>query len=173
MNYNYDGVLNPVFGTHLPVLAALDPQPQRVLEFGTGYFSTKAFLMMDSVVELTSIEDDPEWRERMRWEFGPRGSVWEEYTETDFLRWTLLSAEDEVPPFENFDLIFVDDGRDPQGSERLATTEYVLSQPHPKAVFHDVDFQPFLDAIHRLTGGTGYEVYRDLTPHTAVVEANA
>lgn len=144
-----------VFASHLPVLAALEPQPRRVLEFGTGYFSTKAFLMMDSVVELTSVEIYDDWREEMRAHLGPD------------LRWDLLGADDEVPPLLDFDLVFIDDGRNE--AERLATIDWVLSEPHPKTVIHDAEYQPFLDAIDRLA--SHYTVYRDHTPHTAIVEA--
>lgn len=147
--------INPVFGTHVPVLRGLEPPPERVLEFGTGYFSTATFLEMPSVRRLTSIEIYPDWREKMVEEFG------------EDRRWTLLTEDDEIPEFSFFDLIFVDDGTNE--AERIATIELVLSRRHPRVVIHDAEFIPFLEAIHR--HATDYTVHKDLSPYTAVVEA--
>lgn len=153
--------LNPVFGTHVPVLKALDPPPTRVLEYGSGYFSTATFLAMPSVVQLVSVELYPDWADQMAEEFG--GEHYE--------RWTLLDANDEVPPLLDFDLVFVDDGR--TEDERIGTIAHVLGQPHPRVVIHDAEFHRFLAAIQQHAGGCGWVVHAEQMPHTAVVEASA
>lgn len=142
-----------VYETHVPVLEALDPPPTRVLEFGAGKYSTKAFLAMDSVSRLVSVETDPSWRKEVRNRYRDK-------------RWELLDGS-EVPDLEKFDLVFIDDGANAQ--ERIPTIVYVLSRKHPRVVIHDAEYGPYRDTIAMFTDD--YVVHADYQPYTAVIEA--
>ena len=143
------------YSSHLPVLEALDPKPKRVLEFGAGEHSTAAFLAMDSVTRLVSVETDMDWRERVSERFS-------EHFEDG--RWRLLDEEDPIPDPTDFDLVFIDDGDEP--AQRLATIVYVLGRKHPKVVIHDADYRPYLETI------SAFGDYEVVGGHTAIVEAS-
>lgn len=59
------------YGTHVPVLMAAIAliKPKRILELGSGFYSTPLFLdkrYCPSVTQLTSIETDASWFEHVR-----------------------------------------------------------------------------------------------------------
>ena len=59
------------YATHLPVLAALSAvvRPKVIVEFGSGTYSTLAFLdraIFPTVESLVSLEDDSAWYEKMK-----------------------------------------------------------------------------------------------------------
>lgn len=138
------------YATHLPVIYELSPK--RVLEFGAGLYSTKAFLSMTNLTKLVSVEVDPEWRERLRGEIQDA-------------RWTLLDGH-RLPPLLDYDLILIDDGTSAQ--ERSETIRYVLRQKHPQVVVHDAEV--YLPLILEFSGDV--VVHDALSPHTAVVGAS-
>lgn len=141
------------YATHLPVLEGLSPKPRRVLEFGGGYHSTEAFLDMDSVTKLVTVETDPEWRRRLTKRFERED------------RWKLIDGS-KLPALDDFDLVFIDDGADQ--AHRIQTIGYVLSQRHPRVVIHDADHGPYQESIDALADD--YRIVTDDTPWTAVVE---
>lgn len=142
------------YASHLPVLAALEPAPKRVLEFGGGLHSTKAFLEMDSVTKLVTVETDPHWREVLEKEYSDK-------------RWQLLDGS-KVPALGNFDLVFIDDGIGPQ--QRMTTIARVLGQRHPKVVIHDAEFAPYQETIAAFA--PDFELHAALNPATAIVPAS-
>lgn len=141
------------YASHLAVLKALKPKPKKVLEFGGGLHSTKAFLAMKSVTQLVTIETDEAWLKKLEKKFSDK-------------RWTLLGPTGTVPKLTDFDLVFVDDGQEAQ--QRIQTIAFVLSQKHPRVVIHDVEHVPYLNTIRAFTDD--FEVIDVETPWTAVVE---
>lgn len=140
------------YASHLAVLAALDPPPKKVLEFGGGDYSTKAFLEMEGVNRVVTIETDPTWRKKLE--------------KIKDARLEVLDGS-KVPALSNFDLVFIDDGSWPQ--QRMETIVRVLSQPHPRVVIHDADYTPYVQTIADITDD--FVVHADAVPHTAVVAA--
>lgn len=122
--------------------------PRRVLETGSGHYSTNLFLSYD-IEALVSVENNPDWvidtedpRHELRVVEGPVGS--------------------HLPPLDGFDLVFVDD--DPVHA-REWTISQVLDSAPGLVVIHDTDYFPF----HRFIADRPN--YTDLTrrPNTTVV----
>lgn len=139
------------YATHLPVLEGLKPKPKKVLEFGYGNHSTKAFLAMKSVTKLVTVEADATWRANAE--------------KIKDKRLEVVEAFD--GDLTDFDLVFIDNGQNPH--ERMDTMVRVLGQPHPKVVIHDIDYQPYLDTLKAYT--SKYGLHTALVPNTAIVEA--
>lgn len=142
------------YASHLAVIAGLKPKPKKVLEFGSGLHSTKAFLGMRSVTRLVSVERDPAWRSKVEKKLKDK-------------RLELLGDGDEVPSLEEFDLVFIDDGADGHPEQRIQTIAFVLAQKHPRVVVHDANYRPYLDSIHAFS--TDVKLHADDHPWTAVV----
>lgn len=136
------------YASHLPVLQALPSafSIERVLELGAGLHSTPAFLALPGLKHLTSVENDPQWAARVR---------------SDDERHDVLVVEgsiaDNLPPLEDYDLVFIDDST--SAHERARTIRAVLSQPHPPVVIHDAEVPEYAAAIVECGAG----------PATAVV----
>lgn len=87
---------------------------RRVLELGAGYNSTPLFLNRDAfreVIELVSLEDDPEWLQRVKERIGndPR-----------------VTFVDAIPDnLDRFDLILIDSATSPK---RVAAIQHVLAR---------------------------------------------
>lgn len=120
------------YASHLPVLKALcsDLKPRRVLEFGAGLHSTPYFLSLEGLERLVSVEADPHWLARV-------ADVCADE------RLTLLS--DNPPDPKDFDLVFIDDGKN--AAEREETIRWVLGRPHPPVVIHDAEVLDYAHAI--------------------------
>lgn len=141
-----DADTNP-YATHLDILRALEPE--RVLEFGPGYYSTALFLSMPKLERLVSIEHDHQWRKVLRAEFSDP-------------RWELRTPA-QTPSLRDFDLVLIDDGE--SEGWRVDTIRKVLSGKHPRVVIHDAEVAQYREAI----GDKPHFIYRGRTPQTAVV----
>lgn len=128
------------FATHLPVLAGLATMAPvtRVLELGSGPYSTRLFLEIAAfphLEALRSFEDDPDWERVVRDAAGNDAR----------LTLTLVDAvRTSVPrPLEGFDLIFIDDSR--TFSERAQTITAVCEQSPsaPLVVIHDFEHREY------------------------------
>ena len=138
------------YASHIPVLRALDKKTPfwRVVEYGGGDYSTPFFLSLPHLERLVTVEDDPEWVERIRRKYAdPR----------------LVIAEN--APTDPCDLIFIDNGISPP--ERVEVIHAVLSKPHPTVVIHDAEVPAYEQAIRE--SGKTYALHKKLTPNTAVV----
>ena len=140
----YFGVLGAVarnempFATHLPVLVAVASVclPQRLIEFGSGNFSTPAFLdqaVFPSVRCIESYENDANWMQQveMRLAGNPRVSLrFFEGRMRDAVSSTNLAAAD---------LIFIDDSV--SGRERAHTVREVARTcgERPITIVHDYE----------------------------------
>jgi predicted O-methyltransferase YrrM len=111
------------YASHLIALKALlaTLKPRRILEFGSGLYSTSFFLRSRRLESLVSVEDDPEWAEQVRANGDKRLVV--------------------QPRFDgslmDFDLVFIDSGRTVE--ERTKTIRWVLRQEHPVVAIHDAE----------------------------------
>lgn len=140
-----------IYGSHLPALDLLlrTIKPNRVLEFGGGHFSTPRILECPSVLDLVTVEADPEWRKVLRRSYeDPR----------------LRIRKDAPNTLQNFDLILIDDGKN--AAERLETIRRVLSGSHPPTLIHDVEVSEYATALEELA--INYTVF-PTSPDTAVV----
>ena len=124
------------YASHVRVLQALPSviDVRRVLELGAGDYSTRVFLSMPDLEQLTSIENDPEWAERAA---------------TDDVRHDMRLVSGPIalnlPPLEDYDLVFIDDST--SAADRAGTIRAVLSQPHPPVVIHDCEVAEYAAAI--------------------------
>ncbi len=155
------------YSTHLPVLRALaKAMPvRRVMEFGSGYYSTCEFLNRAAfplLETLVSVETDPRWVAEMR------GSISDS-------RWLLLHTapvEALIPGMDDYDLILVDDGvvdidDGEQGySSQRAATIRALASAQPMAVIAIHDYER--TAYQRAGAFEHMHIYAEQSPWTAV-----
>jgi hypothetical protein len=153
------------YATHLPVLIGLaqSVRIEKVLELGCGEFSSKAFLnsrIFPSVAELTSLETDGMWLEKVSAElqqdsrFKPR------------LITRLMAEGIKEVDLEEFDLVFVDDST--SVDERRQTIQRISEkQPvHPFIVIHDFEVGEYRNAAKDFKYR---HTFRALTPQTGIV----
>ena len=136
-------------GTHVPILTALAKEfkPRRVLDFGSGLFSTPLFLDRTVFTELEylqSIENDPAWHMAVGDRVG--GDLRFDYRLVDG-EIAPVTIDIDVP---SFDLIFLDDSR--SARERFATIRAVAPRVSRSAVavvhdFEEPDYQLALMAF--------------------------
>ena len=155
------------YGTHLPVLRALAKALpiRRVMEFGSGYYSTREFLNRAAfplLEVLVSVETDARWIEQMRRAIhDPRWLC---------LRTAPVAAL--VPGMDDYDLILVDDGvvdvddgEQGHSSQRVATIR-ALANAQPMAVIAIHDYER---TAYQRAGAFEYmHIYAEQTPWTAV-----
>ncbi len=124
-------------------------KPEKVLEYGSGKYSTPIFLNRPHVKKLTVVESDFTWRRELVYKYkDPRMTV-------------LVEGN---PRPMNYDLIFIDDGS--TADQRCRTIKAVLSRPHPVVVIHDVEVPEYRELIDELAD----EVLTYKTdPDTAVI----
>jgi hypothetical protein len=149
--------------THLPVLiglARLRPI-RRVLEFGSGLFSTNTFLNRSAFPDLEvlqSYENDATWYETVKQivKADPRLIL----TLVDGLMQQVVDAK----AVQNYDLVFIDDSSN--SHQRSSTIRAIIAAQPKLAVIHD--FETF--AYRRATKGS-HRCYRfsALLPNTGVV----
>jgi hypothetical protein len=153
--------INP-YATHVPVLVACAClfKPARILELGSGHYSTPLFLdreIFPEVVFVRSLENDPVW-----------------FKTLDYLRDTRLerilvngSIYDSIKDLDcsGFDLIFVDDS--PSAGERRRTLDVLRRKVlgAQLVVVHDFDLWPIRLAVHSYARHCGMLA---LTPQCAV-----
>lgn len=113
------------YASHMPILIGIASKTRirRILEFGSGEFSTNLFLNLEAfpdLVELISVESANHWIRR--------------FNTVDDVRF-IITAE-EPPDLSRFDLIFVDS---PSTEERKATLRQLAAQPQLTGfiVLHD------------------------------------
>jgi predicted O-methyltransferase YrrM len=151
---------DPAYATHLPVLAALAriTTIRRVLELGSGPFSTSMFLNRDVFPDLdilTSYEDDPNWEHVVLDAVGSDTRL--EFRMVPEVRLA-------VPPTDGYDLVFIDDSRLP--SERSTTIRAVKAmRPRGIVAIHDFEQR------HYRTAARGFShrfIFNTLTPQVGV-----
>lgn len=156
------------YATHLPVLMALGQatRVQRVLELGSGPFSTSMFLdrrAFPDLISLTSFEDDAVWEAKIR-----------ESTASDprFDLHMVAEVRHAVPTdLDQYDLIFIDDSR--TVAERSVTINAVLSQrPDTIIAIHDFEQRGYRKLI-RGAGDNSLRVFRVFTPQVGVVTSSS
>lgn len=110
------------FATHVPLLTdlMLSFGPRRILEAGSGLYSTGFFLSFN-IDRLVSVENNPEWAKDWN---DPRHDL------------ELVGGRvvDHLPNLDGFDLIFIDD--DPVEA-RIKTIDHVLDRASCPVVIHD------------------------------------
>jgi predicted O-methyltransferase YrrM len=131
------------YASHLSVLRFLldSLRPERVLEFGSGFYSTPAILNASSVRRLTTVESQLEWREDLLRRYPQEAAV---APRRLFVRATRPDVSR-----DQFDLILIDDGLEEE--ERLETLRHVLTSDFPPTVIHDADHPAYATAIGELT----------------------
>lgn len=149
------------YATHLPVLMSLArvTPVRRVLELGSGPFSTSLFLdrrAFPDLEDLTSYEDDAEWTK----------SVLSAVGDDDRLDYRVVDAVSKsVPPeLGSFDLIFIDDSR--TRAERSETIESVAGKgPRGLVVVHDFEHRQYRSRTRSFDNRL---VFSSLTPQVGV-----
>ncbi len=152
------------YATHLPVLIGLARllPVKRVLELGSGRYSTAAFLgrkAFPDLVTLESIEDDPAWFKQMAALAGsdPRAK----------LRLVPAPLRNSLPPDidRHYDVVFVDDS--PDAIQRAATIHRLsqLRLHQSVIVIHDYEIK----AIRQAARGFAHRVeFTAFNPTTAL-----
>jgi hypothetical protein len=133
-----------IYATHLPVLIAIPKlmKVARVVEFGSGHFSTAVFLnqsIYPDVEELYVYENDPTWAKNIELRYGsdPR------------LRLIHINGKvsTSVPSLKGlWELVFVDDSVSEE--DRVATIKAVAKGRHPLSVIviHDFERASYMEA---------------------------
>ena len=146
------------YATHLPVLALAMAvwRPVRIVEFGTGGFSTHAFLdrgVFPWVESLVSYEDNREWFDITAGTLGaePRFSV--RYFEGPI---KLAATRENLA---DADLIFLDDSA--LGAERAQTIRAVAAVcgARPLVVIHDYEVMPIRAAARAFEHRVGVKAW--------------
>jgi hypothetical protein len=136
-------------------------QPKRVLELGTGFFSTSLFLDREacpSVERLHSVENDHEWFDQVRSKY-ESNAKWRPDMWTGPVDERIYNLE-----LADYDLIFVDDSQDPES--RAKTIKAVFAgRPRCPVIIHDVECWRYRRQVwvHR-----PYVIFTAFTPQTAV-----
>lgn len=132
-------------GTHVPIIKALAPvfNPRRILELGSGLFSTPLFLdrsVFPDLEFLLVIENDISWFDVVRERIGDNPHI--DYRLID----GAVAPVAAILNIEAFDFIFIDDSR--SGTERCATIRAVapLMPSNTIAVIHDYEEQQYQEA---------------------------
>lgn len=147
------------YATHLPILIGLGRvlKIERVLELGTGRYSTPTFLdrsIFPSLVKLTSVENSPDW--------GP--TILDERLDVNLVIGKMASFVGGMG-LESYDLIFVDDSETME--DRTATIRAISDRRprRPIVVIHDFEIEAYQQAakfLHRF-------IFTAFTPQTGVV----
>jgi hypothetical protein len=151
------------YGSHVPVLMICCTvfRPKRVLELGTGHFSTSLFLDRDvcpSVERLHSVENDRGWFDQVRQAYSAddkwepdmwTGPIHEQIRHLDLL---------------NYDLIFVDDSQDQESRSRSIQAVFA-GKPRCPVVIHDAECWRYR---RHVWAHQPYVIFNAFTPQTAV-----
>jgi hypothetical protein len=126
------------YATHIPVLVGLAAAflPQRLVEFGSGDFSTLTFLnemVFPSLIGLSSYENNLSWNQRMEAKLAGNPRV-----NLHFFEGRMRDAVSTASLAEA-DVIFIDDS--PSGWERAHTVAAVAQAcgERPITIVHDYD----------------------------------
>jgi hypothetical protein len=131
--------------THLPVLVALARirKIRRVLEFGSGRYSTLAFLdrtAFPDLEALQSYENNAEWHAKITTMAGGDSRLNLIYVNSP------VHEVVHLEPLRTYDLIFIDDSRSVR--QRSATIRAVTAGKPPLAVVHDFQTFAYRRAVH-------------------------
>lgn len=151
------------YATHQPILiglARIHPI-RRVLELGSGQYSSKLFLdqnVFPHLEQLVSYEDDPEWRDVVLRAVG----------EDDRFDLRLVHAVNESLPadLEGFDMIFVDDSHGMKVRTQTMTRVADQHPRHPIVVVHDFEWRPYRHAT--MERFEHVVIFDTFTPQTGV-----
>jgi hypothetical protein len=153
------------YATHIPVLVGVSSacQPQRIVEFGSGDFSTLTFLdqaVFPNVLRVESYENNLYWMQRMQAKLAgnPRAVC-------HFFGGRMRDAVSRAD-LSAVDLIFVDDS--PSGWERAHTIKE-LAQVHPEramTIVHDYDLPAIRVACRMFEHRFAFTTF---TPQTCAV----
>ena len=136
------------YATHIPILVGVAAAclPQRVVEFGSGDFSTLTFLdqtAFPSVLRVDSYENNLEWMQRMQLKLAgnPRAAY-------HFFEGRMRDAVSRAD-LAAADLIFIDDS--PTGWERAHTIRELarIRPERPITIVHDYDLPAIRVACRR------------------------
>ncbi len=156
------------YGSHIPIIVICCAvfKPQRVLELGTGNFSTPALLnrkVCPTLQTLRSIENDPQWFAQVCRQNGPderwdpqlvSGPVWRSIRQLNI-------------PF--YDLILIDDST--EHISRSRTIQAVIaSQPRCPVIIHDAESLRLRVQIWLRARSIVFDIFN---PQTAVAFAGA
>ena len=129
---------NEPYATHVPILVGVAAvcQPERVIEFGSGDFSTVSFLdetAFPSVRRVDSYENDREWFDQVRQKLSSSRRV-----NIHFVEGEMYKAVCAANPYAA-DMIFIDDS--PTDRARVPTVEEVARScgAQPVVIMHDND----------------------------------
>lgn len=151
------------YGSHIPILMISGAifQPKRILELGTGFFSTSLFLDAEafpSVEQLHSIENDLKWFDQVR-------SACESDAKWRPDMWT-GPVDERIRSLDlaNYDLIFIDDSQDQQSRTKTIQAVFAGKPPCP-VIIHDAECWRYRRQVwaHR-----PYVIFTAFTPQTAV-----
>lgn len=152
------------YSTHIPVLLALArvTTVRRVLELGSGPFSTPLFLnraAFPDLEQLTSLEDDGDWS----------ATVLNTVGEDDRLDYRLVAPpiSASLPALGEYDLVFIDDSRTVlERSETLA--QVAAANPKGLVVMHDFEQRRYRSTARR-SRLTRNWIFSTFTPQVGVL----
>jgi hypothetical protein len=128
------------YATHVPILVGVAAafKPKRLIEFGSGSFSTLSFLdnvAFGSLEEVQSYENNKEWFEQVQKKLPDNSRVDLQFFPGDMHR--AIAGADVAAA----DMIFIDDSPAPTPEERVKTVKEVskLCGQRPVVVLHDYD----------------------------------
>jgi hypothetical protein len=150
------------YATHIPVLVACARlfRPSRILELGSGFYSTPLFLnrqIFPDVVEVCSLENDPVWFQTLSGVEDPR-------LKRRLVEGPMHTAVAKMD-LSGFDVIFVDDSNHARHRRRTLQS---LRQAVGRQVIvvHDVDQWRIRFATNSFPN---HHIMHGITPQTAVV----
>jgi hypothetical protein len=128
------------YQTHEPILRSIGklfPEIKRVLEYGSGIYSTGLFLDRDvfpNLEKLDSTENDCGWITKTRERFG------------NDCRW-LLVGDDEVDPTNEYDLVMIDSS---SRESRCRTADKLIALEFSGiVVFHDTEAEWYQSSLEK------------------------
>lgn len=133
------------FATHIPVISAIANfiEVKKVIEFGSGTYSTQTFLnrkVFPTLERLVSFENDPEWSKVMLEAVGQDKRV--ELRKVDGAMESAVSAQ----LFENCELIFIDDSSTEEQRSRTIKSIARNCPSGPIVVIHDFEIDSYRKA---------------------------
>lgn len=154
---------NP-YATHVPVLIglAIILKPKRIVEFGSGIYSTLTFLNNAVFTELTqfdSYENDRQWFMHVV-ELVPK-----EHQTSLHLTEGAVHSVVEASALQGYDLIFVDDSRN--SLQRAETIERIVEcQTSSPILIHDFEHKIYQKATKNVSH---MFIFSALNPNTGIV----
>jgi hypothetical protein len=146
------------YATHVPVLVGVAAalKPKRLIEFGSGSFSTLSFLddvVFPSLEEVRSYENNEEWFKQIQAKSRGSSRVDLQYFAGDMYR-AVAGANVAAA-----DMIFLDDS--PSAEERVKTVKEVsrLCGDGPIAVIHDYEMLKLRLVAHKFEHCVAFEAF--------------